>query len=82
MLDLPLHGFGFKTQGLLRGAKHLRSADSLAWSYDARFSRIRLPGCKHMYCNNCQKFALKWRANLLRRIADETPVEARPAAAH
>lgn len=35
---LRLHGFGVKTGGLERAAKHLASADSLAWSIGERYA--------------------------------------------
>jgi len=60
-----LHGFGFKTTGLARCAHLLVSADSLAWSYDARH-RPPLPGCtRHTNCANCPRAALAWRTRLL-----------------
>src|SRR5262249_46558182 len=48
------HGFGLKLQGLSRASRFLRSADSMAWSFDAR----RLPGAAcgsktHAKCANC-----------------------------
>ncbi|CAL9677543.1 hypothetical protein SUDANB95_07868 (plasmid) [Actinosynnema sp. ALI-1.44] len=59
---LRLHGFGVKRAGLAKYGHLLKSADSLAWSYTARASKIRLPGCEHRGpCNNCLRYALKWR---------------------
>ena len=58
---LKLHGFGFKTQGLKLCADALVSADSLAWSYDARRGQ-RMPGhVGHAKCSNCLDYALMWR---------------------
>jgi hypothetical protein len=49
-----LHGFGFKTLGLIAYQHLLTSADSLAWSLDARLQRAPLPGCmRHKNCANC-----------------------------
>lgn len=60
-----LHGFGVKTLGLARYGHLLDSADSLAWSYDARRSP-RLPGCEgHKNCANCLRYALRWRERVL-----------------
>jgi hypothetical protein len=69
-----LHGFGFKVSGLtslvrsavLTGTTvELASADSLAWSYQARRERP-MDGCTgHINCANCLRFALDWRARLL-----------------
>ena len=61
-----LHGFGVKTLGLARYGHLLTSADSLAWSYDARRERLLLPGCTtHKNCANCLIHALAWRTTQL-----------------
>lgn len=65
----PLHGFGVKRQGLQRYHQHLASSDSLAWSYGA-CRKDPLPGCTHVHCNNCPKWALRWRAQTLAALAD------------
>lgn len=67
--DIACHGFGVKTQGLVRYAHLLASADSMAWSYNAR-RNPPLPSheVKHKHCQNCMTFALYWRARLLARI--------------
>jgi hypothetical protein len=66
-----LHGFGVKTLGLDLYGHLLASADSLAWSYDARrAARPRMPGCTHKNCANCMPFALSWRRRtILPRLA-------------
>jgi hypothetical protein len=57
-----LHGFGVKAQGLDLYGGLLSSADSLAWSYDARrAARPQMPGCTHKNCANCMPYALTWR---------------------
>jgi hypothetical protein len=77
---LRLHGFGFKTQGLV-GRKHgvaplLASADSLAWSFQGR-QRWRHEGRKMCGgdhkggCANCRPWALQWRGRLVDRIVDK-----------
>lgn len=90
---LKLHGFGFKTQGLLECADDLASADSLAWSLAARREPPLPdhdepgPGRRsgHQHCNNCPDYALAWRDALLARLRlpareAETPRQrARPA---
>jgi len=49
-----LHGFGFKLEGLRDHGHLLSSADSLAWSFQARVEALRLDGCAHAGpCNNC-----------------------------
>jgi hypothetical protein len=65
--ELPLHGFGVKTSGLGSYGHQLASADSLAWSYDARRSAA-LPGHTHTSCANCPEYARMWRADLLDRL--------------
>ena len=65
-----LHGFGFKTLGLRRCGHLLTSADSLAWSYDARREQHPLPGCTgHKNCANCLTYALQWRNKLTLGLA-------------
>lgn len=64
---IRLHAFGFKTLGLQRAHLWLESADSMAWSRTARADKVRLPGCEHraIYCNNCLRWALRWRDKML-----------------
>jgi hypothetical protein len=59
-----VHGFGVKTGGLGAYGRRLTSADSLAWSYDARRSDP-LPGHSHKNCANCLAYAARWRDRLL-----------------
>lgn len=61
---LPIHGFGVKTQGLKQYAELLSTADSLAWSYNAR-RNPPLPECSHSSCANCHRWALRWRSRAL-----------------
>jgi hypothetical protein len=71
---IKIHGFGFKTDGLLfkpvRDA--LTSADSMSWSLQARFSRGHCcgrPAPGHpAKCTNCLDWAVEWRDDLLQRI--------------
>lgn len=65
-----LHGFGFKTLGMLRHGHLLTSADSLAWSLHAR-NRPARPECagRHRNCANCPRYALAWREALLATLA-------------
>lgn len=69
---LRLHGFGFKTQGLLGVADALASADSLAWSLNARRNEP-MEGHAHLHkkCANCADYALEWRVRLLDQLARE-----------
>jgi hypothetical protein len=67
-LGLRLHGFGVKAGGLARYADCLASADSLAWSFEAR--RVApLPGCSHANCANCLRYAAAWRERTLARLS-------------
>jgi hypothetical protein len=68
-LGLRLHGFGFKTAGLRAVAHLMASADSMAWSFQARRDVIQLPGCGHRSCANCLRYALYWRERVLDAIA-------------
>lgn len=57
-----LHGFGVKTDGLALYGRHLASADSMAWAYDAyRLARPGIDGHTHQTCSNCLPYALRWR---------------------
>lgn len=62
-----LHAFGMKARGLELAAGDLESADSLAWSMNAR-RNPRLPGHEHASCANCLEYALAWRDDLARKI--------------
>lgn len=66
---IKLHGFGVKTAGLAKYSPHLHSADSMAWSFNAR-SEPPLPGHTHKSCANCLEYALAWRERLLRRAGN------------
>ncbi len=62
---IKIHGFGFKITGLQKAVKYMVSADSMAWSYDARRA-APLPGCKgHKNCANCISYAMKWRDKVI-----------------
>lgn len=66
-MGLHLHGFGFRTTGLRSVARLLASADSMAWSYEARYLPP-MPNHRHARCNNCPAFALSWYSEVLRTI--------------
>jgi hypothetical protein len=66
-LGIRLHGFGVKAGGLVRYADCLASADSLAWSFEARRSAPS-PGCRHANCANCLRYAAAWRDRTLARL--------------
>ena len=67
--DLKLHGFGVKINGMKRYGEMLHSADSLAWSYGARWSQAHCsihrinPTTKN--CANCLQYALEWREKVV-----------------
>lgn len=65
-IGLLLHGFGVKMGGYGMYARYLVSADSMAWSYNAR-KQPPLPGHTHESCANCLEWALRWRESLLAR---------------
>lgn len=76
-LGLRLHGFGYKKDGLAVAGGMMVSADSMAWSYNARRQRGRpLPGCTgHQTCANCRWYALRWYRQMVRaaRIGTSAP---------
>lgn len=60
---LRLHGFGFKRAGIAACWPWLESADSLAWSYNARADARRgvRHGCtRDASCANHKHYALEW----------------------
>lgn len=61
-----LHAFGMKF-GIEKVGGLVSSFDSHAWSYEAR-RRSPLPDCEHRKCNNCLRYALKWRERVLKAI--------------
>lgn len=64
-----VHAFGFKKRGLATCAPILASADSMAWSYDAR-RKPPLPGCtSHINCANCMIYALQWAQEMEELVA-------------
>lgn len=63
-----LHGFGLKSQAIARCGDALESADSLAWSYNAR-RNPPLAGCSHQSCANCYRWARRWGDRINRRAA-------------
>lgn len=67
---MRLHGFGVKTIGLKHIHHLLSSADSMAWSFTARWDNIRLPDCKHaaLRCSDCHVWAKQWRKKVLDSI--------------
>lgn len=62
--EMPIHVFGFKTDGLPRVQDVVASSDSMAWSAGAR-RRDPIQGHTHATCANCIEWALRWRAQLL-----------------
>jgi hypothetical protein len=64
---LKLHAFGFKLRGLELAAPSIASADSMAWSMNAR-RNPPLAGHTHQHCTNCQEYALQWRGLALGAI--------------
>lgn len=66
-LGLAIHAFGFKLTGLKTTGHLLKSADSMAWSFDAR-NQPPIAGHKHKQCQNCMEWALRWRRKAMLNI--------------
>jgi hypothetical protein len=64
---IRVHGFGFKFGGVVKCAANLESADSLAWSFNAR-KNPPMPGCRHSSCANCFRWAVRWRDRLVEAV--------------
>jgi hypothetical protein len=60
---LRIHAFGFKKLGIASCGDVLESADSMAWSFEARRERP-FPGHTHKNCANCLDYALAWAADM------------------
>ncbi|GAA4439744.1 hypothetical protein GCM10023170_011670 [Phytohabitans houttuyneae] len=71
--ELPVHGFGVKLRGLDKYGHLLNTADSMAWSYEARRANP-LPECQadpranHRNCANCIRYALRWRQTVVQLL--------------
>lgn len=66
--ELPIHGFGVKTEGIRRYGQHMSSTDSMSWSACARHDQRPMDACiggSHINCANCPRYAASWRAHLL-----------------
>lgn len=60
---LRIHAFGYKKRGIAGCGDAIESADSMAWSFEAR--RLPpLPGHTHKNCANCLEYALAWADEL------------------
>lgn len=72
-MGLRLHAYGLKLGGLKHSAGIIASADSMAWSYDAR-RNDPLPGCTgHKNCANCLRYALTWHEKVRKMIDTVEP---------
>lgn len=69
-MGLKIHAFGFKQLGLRRVWRHLRSSDSMSWSFEARQAGKPFdPSCTHKNCANCFLYAFIWRNHLMMELA-------------
>lgn len=69
---IRLHGFGFKQAGIAAAWPWLVSADSMAWSYTARASKVRCSATRKS-CSNCKHAALDWHHRTSNLIG--TPIQ-------
>lgn len=70
---LRLHGFGIRGDALHALSDALTSADSMAWSYTARYSPP-LTGCTHASCANCARYAVAWQSRMV-EATEQTRIE-------
>jgi hypothetical protein len=79
---INIHAFGVKARGLANFADVLTSADSMAWSFQARRSPP-LPICEglHKNCANCVVYAQRWRRRLVDSLRQLPLAFEHPAAA-
>lgn len=71
---IRLHGFGFKQAGIAAAWPWLHSADSLAWSYNARADARHGVRCgQRKSCANCKHYALAWHRRTCALIG--TPIQ-------
>jgi len=68
---LKMHAFGVKQDGLPIMGDFLQSADSLAWSFTARYANRRL--CNQIHrspkCTHCKEWATTWANNVINNIS-------------
>lgn len=63
---IKIHGFGVKIAGIKKYGEHLVSADSMAWSFGARYDeKCGLCESNAKNCANCLMYALKWREKVI-----------------
>lgn len=65
---IAIHGFGVKMGGIGQYGSMLASADSMAWSYQARVSSGPCPISANINCANCLHYAYAWRMAVLARL--------------
>lgn len=74
---VKIHGFGVKTSGFKLYSQYLDSADSLAWSFGARYQQAHCSKCAKApttkNCANCIHYALEWRTKILLHWKDRVP---------
>lgn len=65
-----IHAFGLSITGLMRVHQFIESSDSMVWSFTARRRQIKHKQCNehHDICNNCLRYALAWRSDLLSQL--------------
>jgi hypothetical protein len=73
-MGISLHGFGVKIQGIKRYSHMLKSADSMAWSFNARYNKehcsIHMIKPKTLNCANCFQYALEWRSKVIAALEE------------
>lgn len=72
---IKLHGFGLKLKGIALAGNSLASADSMAWSFDARRKPNQCGSVTHKNCANCLWFAREWRDRVAGTAMRKVPVD-------
>lgn len=76
LCDIKIHGFGVKSGGLNKYSGYLHSADSLAWSYNARrtknnhYCSIHDQVRKNKNCANCFNYAKEWYSKNIQKYVN------------
>ena len=69
-LGIKIHALGLNVGAMQEIAPLLTSADSMAWSYEARKAKP-LPDHTHQTCANCLEYATLWHDRTIEKLHDQ-----------